>query len=251
MTEPHSRVVQDEFRRAAAGFAERTRGRFDDLEADLFARPAEGETVVEVGAGTGNFLSLFSSTGGRLIAIDLTPEMLAVARDHRPGMELVVADGGALPLASRSVDLVACAQALHHVLRPIPLIKEMRRVAAPGGRVLIVDQVAPERHEEAIAMNELEILRDPSHALSRPPSAYRTILAVAGLEVLDEKIVAVENRLSRWMWPGEFPPERIEAVRAFIGQRGAQTGMAFEAHGDDYVFTRRRIMLLARRSRDH
>jgi hypothetical protein len=125
---------------------------------------------------------------------------------------------------------------------------EMRRVAAPDGRVLIVDQVAPERFEEAVAMNELEVLRDPSHAASRPPSAFRVMLAAAGLRIIDERIVSSEQRLSTWMWSQEFPPERIDKVRDFIARRGDETGMGFERDGDDWVFERRRMMLLAERT---
>ncbi len=50
------------------------------------------------------------------------------------------------------------------------------------------------------------------------------------------------------MWPGEFPQERIDATRDFVERFGSETGMDFERDGDDWVFTRRRIMLLARRA---
>jgi SAM-dependent methyltransferase len=242
--------VRDEFRRTAEGFAARTQGRFAHHGVVEFARPKPGWTVAEIGAGTGNFLALFAGVAGRLVAVDLTPEMLTVARDRHEGLELVAADGSALPFRSGSIDLVASAQALHHIARPVEVLREMRRVVRAEGRVLVVDQTATEKFEEAVAMDELERLRDPSHAASRPPSAFRTIVRAAGLEVVDERLVEVENRLSEWMWPGEFPVERIDAVRAFIAARGAQTGMGFRPDGDDFVFTRRRILLLARRAPD-
>jgi hypothetical protein len=50
------------------------------------------------------------------------------------------------------------------------------------------------------------------------------------------------------MWPGEFENERIEKTLRFVEQHGHETGMDFERDGDDYVFTRRRIMLLAERA---
>ena len=238
-------VLRDEFERAAGYFAQRTKGRFDNLGAVDFARLAGGESVAEVGAGTGNFLSLFRDVARRLIAVDLVPGMLAVARASLDGVEAVVADGARLPLRSGSVDLVASAQALHHIAQPLPVLAEMRRVAAPGGRVLVVDQAAPEHFEEAVAMNELDLLRDPSHAASRPPSAFRIMFRAAGLEIVDERIVEDRQWLSKWMWPGEFPEERIAAVRSFIEARGAETGMGFERDGDDWAFVRRRVMILA------
>lgn len=203
---------------------------------------------MEVGAGTGNFLQLFEPVAGRLIGVDLTPAMLLQAHGVFTGMELIVADGARLPVASRSVDLVTTAQTLHHIWEPLVVLKEMRRVMAADGKMLIVDQVSTERYEEAIVMNQLETVRDPSHASSRPPSALRTLLRVAGVRIVEERIVEEKQRLSTWMWSEEFPEERIEKVRRFIDDHGGATGMNFERDGDDYVFDRRRMMLLAQRA---
>jgi ubiquinone/menaquinone biosynthesis C-methylase UbiE len=212
-----------------------------------FSRVRPGATVAEVGAGTGNFLALFDEVAGSQVAVDLTPEMLAQAKSRNPHMQVVIADGARLPLRSRSIDLVASAQALHHIHAPIPVIREMRRVCAPGGRVLIVDQIAPERVEESQAMNLLDHIRDPSHAACRPPSAFRIMLTASGLEIEDEAIHESQDHLSKWTSPVEFPQDRVEAVYDFVATRGHETGMNFERDGDDWVFTRRRMMLLARR----
>jgi SAM-dependent methyltransferase len=244
----HEEVVAREFERAAALFGERTQGRFDHMGVVEFARLRFPGVVAEVGAGTGNFLALFAPVARRLVAIDLTPAMLRQARSRHPGMAAIAGHGARLPLRSRSMDLVCTAQVLHHVPHPVPFVREMRRAARADGRVLVVDQAAPERFEEAVAMNELERLRDPSHAASRPPSALRVLLRAAGLEIEDERIVSGTQRFSNWMWPGEHPEERIDAVRGFIVARGSETGMGFERDGDDWVFERRRIMLLARRA---
>lgn len=245
MPDEHHRLVEEEFERAAAGFAERTAGRFDQMDVVAFSRVNAGETVVEVGAGTGNFLSLFEGHARHLIALDLTAGMLEQARIRHPGLTLMVGDGNRLPLGSRSIDLVASAQALHHVFQPVPFVQEMRRVCRDGGRVLIVDQAATESYEQIAFMNELEAIRDPSHATSRPPSAFRAIVMAAGLEIVDERVFQDQSRFSKWMWPGEFPQDRIDQTRDFVERFGAETGMGFERDGDDWVFTRRRVMILA------
>lgn len=216
------------------------------MDVVAFSRVQPHEVALEVGAGTGNFLALFRGRAARLIAFDLTAGMLDQARRHG-GLELAQGDAHALPFATRSIDLVMTAQALHHIHDPVPVLKEMRRVVTEGGRVLIVDQHAPESYEQCGAMNELEVLRDPTHAMSRPPSAFRVMVQAAGLRIVDEKLWTGRNRFSQWMWPGEFPEERIEAVRRFIEERGTETGMEFERDGDDWVFTRRRMMILASR----
>jgi len=242
------KTLQDEFDRVAAVYAERTKGRFDAMDVVSFSRVAPDESVAEVGAGTGNFLALFKDVSARRIAVDLTKGMLDEARRRDPSLELIQTDGARLPLRSGSVDLVASAQTLHHILKPLPVLMEMRRVAGADGRVLIVDQLATERYEEMAFMNELEALRDPSHASSRPPSALRMLVLSAGLEIVDERIHEERERLSEWMPAGEFPEARIERVREFVAKFGPETGMEFEPDGDDFIFTRRRLMLLAHRT---
>jgi ubiquinone/menaquinone biosynthesis C-methylase UbiE len=241
----HRRSIQKEFARAAPGFAERTRGRFDDLHVVEFSRLGPGESVCEVGAGTGNFLSLFSGHAGWLVAADLTPGMLIEARRRFNDVTAVCADGFRLPFRSGSIDLVTSAQTLHHIFEPVPFLREMRRVTDSGGSVLIVDQLAPESLEKATVRNQLDLLRDPTHAASRPASAFRIVMRAAGLEIVDERVVESRSRLSKWMWPGEFPAERIAAVREFIERYGDQTGMDWQREGDDWTFARHRIMLLA------
>ncbi|HEX2240850.1 MAG TPA: class I SAM-dependent methyltransferase [Actinomycetota bacterium] len=240
-----AQTIQKEFERAAAYFTERTQGRFDSLDVVNFSRIQSGARVLEVGVGTGSFLQLFAGRAGSLVGVDLTFAMLEQGSREKPDLQLVVGDGNGLPFRSQSFDLVASAQTFHHIARPVPVLREMARVVAAHGRVLVVDQVAPEHYEEMVAMTELETLRDPSHAASRSPSAMRLLIQAAGLELIDERIVSTRESLTQWMWPGEFPLERIGAVRDFVAKRGPETGMAFESDGDDYTFERRRMALLA------
>lgn len=123
----HADVVREEFERAAPVFARRTAGRFDHLDVLAFSRVRHGDTVIEVGAGTGNFLSLFAPVASKLIAVDLTPGMLRVARERNANMLLAAVDGARLPFSDNSIDLVASAHAVHHI--PIP-VTVLRRCAA-------------------------------------------------------------------------------------------------------------------------
>lgn len=246
MTDTHRERVRAEFERVASTFGDRTRGRFDHMKVLEFSRVKRVNTVVEVGAGTGNFLALFRDVARRLVAVDVTPAMLADARKRYPGMGAAVIDGERLPFADGSIDLVTCAQMIHHVPEPVPLLREMARVTAATGSMLVVDQVATEDPSEAEAMSRLELIRDPSHARSRPPSEYRKMLSEAGLDLLDEKIVERRETFSSWMPPHEFPEDRIAAVVEFIEEPGDETGLDFRKEGDEVTYLRRRIMLLAR-----
>lgn len=244
----HQDVVRAEFDRTAAAFADRSAGRYEAMNVVEFSQVRPDSIVLEVGSGTGSFLALFDEVAALSIGIDLSYGMLEEARRRHPDHHVIQAQGEALPIGSGAVDLASCAQMLHHVWDPLPLVKEMRRAAGPEGKILIVDQIATERFEEAIRMSQLESVRDPSHASSRPRSGYLTMVRAAGLEVLDERTHEERTSLSKWMWAAEFDRERIDATRNFIERHGHETGMEFEREANDFTFTRRRLMILAERS---
>jgi ubiquinone/menaquinone biosynthesis C-methylase UbiE len=104
---------------------------------------ASGE-VLEVGVGTGLNLP-FYPPGVRLTGVDLSPAMLAQARDRaaRLGVEadLREADAEALPFGDGSFDTVVCTLSLCAVPDERAAIAEMSRVLRPGGRLLLLDHV--------------------------------------------------------------------------------------------------------------
>ena len=204
-----------------------------------------GESVIEVGAGTGNFLSLFTGIGRMLVAADLTPGMLRVARERNPALLLAAGDGARLPFADGAFDLVTSAHAMHHIPEPVPVLEEMKRIANNGGRVLVVDLVAPEDPAEAARADEVMTIRDPSHATSLTVDALRDAFAEAGLREIDHRVVDRRGLVSNWMWPGEFPTERIAAVRAYVEEHWNELGMDLQPEGDDFSYLDRRMMFLA------
>jgi ubiquinone/menaquinone biosynthesis C-methylase UbiE len=94
-----------------------------------------GTRVLEVGCGGGNVLE---GIGGRRFGLDLSPWILAKARRRLgPSVGLVRGDAAALPFAEGKFDRVFCSEVLEHVLKPEAVVAEMRRVLAPGGRVVV------------------------------------------------------------------------------------------------------------------
>lgn len=235
--------VRDEFSRTAEAFTQRTRDRYASLGAVEFARTRQGDRVLEVGAGGGGFLKHFQGLASVAVAYDLTPAMLEVAQRDHPWMVCAVGDGASIPFLDGTFDLVACALAVHHMPDPLPIVREMARVTRD--RVLIVDQAAAEDPAEAAAQTELEQLRDPTHAASRPPSAYRALLQEAGLRIVDERQDESDASLASWASPAEFPEDRVRAVWEFVERRGDTTGLRFRRAGSDWTYTRRTLLLLA------
>jgi SAM-dependent methyltransferase len=113
-----------------------------DLQARVIdlADPAPGATVADVGCGNGAYLAELARRGfaGRVLGLDMSPGMLAAARDRSPGYAaLVAADATALPLPDGAVGLTLAMHMLYHVPDPSQAVRELRRVTRPGGRVVI------------------------------------------------------------------------------------------------------------------
>ena len=101
--------------------------------------------VLEVAIGTGRNLPFYPH-GVRLVGIDLTPAMLAIARDRarklRMDVTLVEGDAEALPFLDDSFDTVVCTLALNAIADHETAIAEMYRVLEPTGKLLLVGHVA-------------------------------------------------------------------------------------------------------------
>jgi SAM-dependent methyltransferase len=99
---------------------------------------ASGGTVVDLGCGTGRALQpLRDAIGpdGLALGLDLTEEMLAVARSRHP--TLVLADARRLPFADGDVDGIFAAGLLQHLADPRGGLTELARVTRPGGRLAL------------------------------------------------------------------------------------------------------------------
>jgi ubiquinone/menaquinone biosynthesis C-methylase UbiE len=93
-----------------------------------------GRTVLDAGAGTGAASAALQRRAARVVAIDLSPAMLAWDAPSRP--PCAAADVRALPLAAGSVDDAVAAFVLNHLFDPAPGLAELARVTRPGGAVL-------------------------------------------------------------------------------------------------------------------
>lgn len=105
-----------------------------------FAGVRAGETVLDVGTGTGVVAITASRAGAKVSALDLTPELLAHARDnagisHQSGIAWTEGDAENLPYADASFDVVLSQFGHMFAPRPDVTIAEMRRVLKPGGRI--------------------------------------------------------------------------------------------------------------------
>ena len=162
------------------------------------------ESLLDAGTGTGQMLELLAPHAKRSVGVDVSPEMLAIARDRLARLKLPhcqvrladiyrlpFADGGALT----GFDAVLFHQVLHYLDDPQAAVIEAARVLRQGGRVLIAD----------FAPHELEFLRS-EYAHRRLGFSDREVegwFAAAGLKPTASEAIAPrasEEKLTVRIW---------------------------------------------------
>ncbi|MFL6335938.1 MAG: class I SAM-dependent methyltransferase [Pyrinomonadaceae bacterium] len=103
--------------------------------------PARCREALEVGCGTGAFSRLLAKTSERVLALDLSPNMIRVARERSArftNIDFRVADVLAQELPAESFDCVATIATLHHL--PVrEVVPKFKRALKPGGVLLVLD----------------------------------------------------------------------------------------------------------------
>jgi ubiquinone/menaquinone biosynthesis C-methylase UbiE len=110
----------------------------------LCGRGAAPRRVVDVGCGTGRLLEtlLARLPDAEMIGVDASEGMIAVARRRfadEPRVRLEVSTADRLPLDDGSASAVTSTMSFHHWDRQDASLREVARVLAPGGRLLVAD----------------------------------------------------------------------------------------------------------------
>lgn len=184
----HTERVRERFTRSSAQMVERELHRREQLRDHLqrFVPLAGTERVLDAGAGTGALALALGPLVARVVALDVVPELLALGRRAAEvaGLDNVLfveGDATNIPFERDSFDLAACHRTLHHVARPELVISELTRVTTMGGRLLVIDQLAPVDPLAAIELDRFERARDPSHTRLLPDTDIRSMLDANGL----------------------------------------------------------------------
>jgi SAM-dependent methyltransferase len=94
--------------------------------------------ILEVGCGTGHWVSRLRAPSRRVVGIDPSGEMLRQAAATLPAQHLIRGSAEALPLAANQFDLVLVVNALHHFASLEGFAHEAARVLQPGGRLAVI-----------------------------------------------------------------------------------------------------------------
>jgi len=184
----HYQQTIDQFTRQAASFSEAPEIR-DETAWQLvveFADLTAEDDVLDVACGPGILACACAEIVRRVTGIDITPAMIERARDlqarnKQNNLTWHVGDVRSLPFADNSFTVVVSRYAFHHLRNPLQVLREMKRVCKPSGRVVVIDMAAPTNPQQALALNEMERLRDPSHVRALSASELAELFSSAGL----------------------------------------------------------------------
>ncbi len=200
-------AAQAYFRRHAAQWDEIRKLHVADTAVEAAIRAALAErpfrSLLDLGTGTGRILELFGPDIERGLGLDLSREMLAVARARleRAGLRhcsVRQSDIYDLAMPADAFDVVVIHQVLHYLDDGARAIREAARVLRPGGRLLVVD----------FAPHDLEFLRE-QHAHRRlgfAPESVAQWMSAAGLDMVSHRSLPPEagsdGKIAVSLWLG-------------------------------------------------
>ncbi len=166
-------------------------------------QPRKDWVVLDVSTGAGHTALTFAPLVARVVAVDLTPEMLDAAKRLAAergiaNVEFRPADAQALPFGDNTFDLVTNRIALHHYPDARLAVQEMVRVCKPGGLIALDDNVVPPDKQLAGYINHFEKLRDPSHNWAYPTVRLQAYFEDAKLKVEHTETLKKEMAFEPW-----------------------------------------------------
>ena len=118
-----------------------------------------GDRALDIGCGTGKFTAAMAQAGAHTVGVEVAEAALERARARHPGLDFrLVPIDGPLPLEDGSFDLVWASEVIEHVADTARWLSEVRRVLAPGGRLLVT---TPSHGRLRVALGGVERFSEP------------------------------------------------------------------------------------------
>jgi len=217
-------ATRERFGRTAERIAELQDARAAELERQIvrFVAPKGDERALDSGTGTGALAFALAPHVREVVGVDVVPELLEQARKRAaqvPNATFVEGDAIALPFGYGEFDLAGTLRTFHHLARPELAMAELTRVTRSGGRLLVVDQIAPVDPLAAVELNRFEQARDPTHTRTLADVDLRGLFESNGLVLLRAEYEQETRELDPYLDLAGCEGEARERARA-LAPRG-------------------------------
>ena len=199
------------------------------------AKPGPSDRLIDIATGWGFVPLSFAPLVKSVTGVDLTPEMLALARKVAAergvkNVEFVEGDAEDLKFGPASFEIATSRFTFHHFADPEKALREMKRVLTPDGRIVLYDALASADEKKSKRHNEIELSRDPSHVKMYSDREFQALFKKCGLEVKGKITTLMRRHFNHWMAfvdPGDavlrktrkLMEESMEGNKAALGIR--------------------------------
>jgi ubiquinone/menaquinone biosynthesis C-methylase UbiE len=228
-------------------------------------QPQKDWVALDIATGAGHTAAVFAPHVARVVASDITPEMLEQARKLAgekkfANFETAIADAEKLPFADRSFDLVTCRIAPHHFPNVAAFLSESFRVLKAGGTFALVDNVSPDAETSpefsetdlraaAVAYNAFEKARDPSHGRALTTGEWVDLIGKAGFRLAYREHAPKHMDFASWVKTMNVSAPTVGELRAMLD--GASPALRSfldpDLDGDKLGFMLDELIAIARR----
>jgi SAM-dependent methyltransferase len=258
-------LIQKQFGVAAADYAASAVHASGPSLARLVAmvQPKPDWRVLDVATGAGHTALAFAPLVARVVASDITDEMLAqaaklAAARRLTNVETARAEAGELAFPEASFDLVTCRLAAHHFPDPAAFVGAAWRVLKPGGTFALVDNVGPdavrmpaaspaEIHDADTLYNTFEELRDPSHGRALGLDDWLGLLNDSGFVDLRHERLDQDIAFRPWTERMRCSAETIERLDHLLDNDLLRAFLRPRADAGERVFTLQEAIVVARK----
>jgi len=242
----HRERIRRQFAAQARAHSKTSRLRNEESVVPMIelARPQKSDRVLDVACGWGFVCLAFSRHVKQVVGVDLTPEMIDLARKvaaERGVANVEYAEGEAedLRFGAGSFEIVACRFTFHHLGDPEKALSEMKRVLTPDGRIVLYDCVASSDARKAKVHNAIELARDASHVKMYTDKEYQAFFKKCGLEVRGRVLTLMKRHFEHWMDFVDADPVVRRRVKKLLEDSidGNKSGLGVRVREGELSFT--------------